>query len=147
MKRVFTIVTLALLALPLFGEEAKKEKSAEPEVKAAADSPLVAAAKRANRGAKKSVVITNDDVRNSKGHVTTTTMNRSVYVPEPMPTPEMVAAENAAKARVVAAEKAKKQEAEQKVKDEKMRRAAEMAEAGEVPQTDAEEVVPPPPAP
>ena len=145
MKRVLTIAAAVLLTLPVLAEETKKEKKAEPQAKPAVDSPLVAAAKRTNRGAKKRIVITNDDVRTARGHITTTNTNRPVHVPEPLPTPEMVAAENAAKAKVVAAEKAAKADEKKKAEEAKLRRAAEMAEAGEYrPGSDAEEVVPPP---
>jgi hypothetical protein len=97
------------------------------------DSPLVAAAKRANRlGKRPGVVITNDSVTASKGHVSTSTMIHTANVPEPELGPEAkIAQANAAKA---AQDKRVRDEAaakEKKVAEEKARRAAEAAAAAE----------------
>ena len=86
MKRTATIIlTLALAAPALYAEEP-----------AAQDSPLVAAAKRANRKGKKPTnVITNETLKKSGGsaHVTTTTKQAPLKMPAPdpvvRPTPEM----------------------------------------------------------
>ena len=155
MKRLLIIATTALLALPSFGEEKTEEKAADKQAQPQAaqtaqpapDSPLVAAAKKANRGAKKSVVITNDDLRNSKGHITTTTQSRSLNVADPLPTPEMVHAEKQAKIRTIAAEKAAKDQAVKKAEEEKMQRAAAAAEEGEDPYGDADPAAKPPEQP
>ena len=138
MKRLLTLATAALLSFPLLAAEkeqakpaaAEKEqaKPAEEKAKPAADSPMVAAAKRTNRGAKKSVVITNDDVKVSKGRLTTTSVVRPVFVPEPKPTPEMVHAEKQAKERAIATEKAAKAETARKAEQERAGRAAAMNE-------------------
>lgn len=139
MKRIVTIATAALLSLPLFGAEKEKAKTAPEPAKPVADSPLVAAAKRSNRGAKKTIVITNDDLKTATGgHITTTTRSFNVYVPDPVPTMEMVAAENTAKARAASAEKAAKAENERKKTADRIARAAVAAEAGEDPYAEEE---------
>ncbi|HVS30146.1 MAG TPA: hypothetical protein VMS98_01710 [Thermoanaerobaculia bacterium] len=138
MKRVITLAAAVLLSFPLIAAEEEKGKTTEPQAKPAVDSqakpavdsPMVAAAKRTNRGAKKSIVITNEDVKNSKGRLTTTSVVRQVFVPEPRPTPEMVAAEKAAKARAIEAEQAAKVAAARKAEQDRMERAAYNAEEG-----------------
>jgi hypothetical protein len=134
MKRTLATVLTLALALPLLAEEAKK--SEETPKTAPADSPLVAAAKRSNRLGKKpsSKVITNQTLKTSgaNAHVTTTSSQTSL---EPMlkrpaakPTPEMIAAEQAAQRRKAEAEAAaKKQEAQQK-QAHQVRAAAENVE-------------------
>jgi hypothetical protein len=87
MKRLLAIPAMVLLTLPLAGEEAKAPKTApktiaEPAANAPAESPLVAAARKTRRGAGKSIVITDDSVKKSKGHVTSTTI---VYTPPAIP--------------------------------------------------------------
>jgi hypothetical protein len=134
MKRLLTLAAAALLSFPLLAAEKEQAKPAEPQAKPAADSPMVAAAKRTNRGAKKAIVITNDDVKVSKGRLTTTSVVRPVFVPEPQPTPEMLHAEKQAKERAVAAEqaaKAAKAEAARKAELEKAARAVGDEEYGE----------------
>lgn len=94
MKRVLTISMAAALALPLFAEEPKRQ----PEKKAVhtqqepaetqQDSPMVAAAKRSKRSGKTSpIVITNATLKDyhANARVTTTTSERSLNVPEPVP--------------------------------------------------------------
>ena len=152
MKRLLIIATSALLAIPAFGEKTE-EKAAETKAAAvqpaqpATDSPLVAAAKKSNRGAKKSIVITNDDLKNSKGHITTTTQSRSLNVAEPLPTPEMVHAEKQAKIRALEAEKAAKDQAAKKAEETKMARAAAAAEDADDPYGDADPAGKPPEPP
>lgn len=168
MKRALTIVLV--LALPLMAEEKKAEEkkaanttattattSTAAEAQAAQpDSPLVAAAKRANRlGKKPAYVITNETLRTSGGnaHVTTTTNQPTIQMPKPLepprPTPEMVAADAKAKERKKLAEQAEK---ERLARQEQARKAEQEAAAREEGydgmQDDASEFVgsePPPP--
>jgi hypothetical protein len=139
MKRALKIMLAVSLALPLAADEAKKadEKKAEPSVAqqqpaAQTDSPLVAAARRTNRLGKKSAspVITNESLKASKGHVTTSTILRPINVPEPELGPEgkliQQKAQRAAeerKAREEAAAAAKKA-AEQKAREAEAAAAA-----------------------
>lgn len=108
MKRVLILSLAGALALPLFAEEPKstetkpaeapKQATAAPA--ANADSPLVQAAKRSNRkngGKKTTIVITNESLRASKGHITTTSAQAPINVPEPTPGPEQQLAEKQAK--------------------------------------------------
>lgn len=139
MKRSL-MLTLLLAALPLSADE---PKSGQPQAAAAQgttttaadESPLVRAARRANRlGKKPGTVITNESVKKSKGHITTTT----VYRPIEVATPAMPAGEAAAirkreaereQARVHVIREEKKKQAEFKTL-ERRARAAEMAEEG-----------------
>ena len=79
MKRLLAIPAMVLLTLPLAAEEGKPPRPAsktvtEPAPRPAVESPLVAAARKTRRGSGKSIVITDDSVKNSKGHVTSTTI-------------------------------------------------------------------------
>jgi hypothetical protein len=103
------MLALALLALPLLAE----------------DSPMVAAAKRANRLGKKPVskiVITNETVKSAgaNAHVTTTQDQKAIVLPpqeQVKPTAEEVAAKAAAEKRKAEAQAsaAKQQAAEKKI--------------------------------
>lgn len=148
MNKVLIITTATLLALPALAQE--KTTTAETPAPAAtgtvlggapvatstsADSPLVAASKRANRKGKKPTnVITNETVKKpSKAHVTTTTVQPpkiKAEPPKPLPTEEQLirerqAREYDAKQAAAAAEK-KKQEDEAR-----QRRLAAAADAAE----------------
>lgn len=140
MKRALCL--FVALALPLAAEETKqKPAEAAPRTQPAApqaqsDSPLVAAAKRANRLGRKPAapVITNETLRQSgaNAHVTTTSAQRPLVLPPslpaPRPTPEMQAdAAKAAREKVLAAEAVKKQKADA----EKAVKEAEAAAATE----------------
>lgn len=137
MKRALTMLLALTLSLPLLAAEQKEaSKPKSDEVKAAEpqlDSPMVQAMKRANRqGRPTAKVITNETIKASKGHVTTTTVQRSVNVPEPELTPTELAAKNAAerrqqeqKSRIIGASEA------QKAAAEKERRIAERASRSE----------------
>lgn len=143
MKRALILSLAGALALPMFAEEPKSteaEPAETPKQTAApattADSPLVRAAKRSNRknGKKATIVITNETLRNSKGHVTTTAAQAPLNVPEPKPGPEQELAEKLAKRAADAkrladarAEAAKKAAAH---RDAIRRNAAEEAEEG-----------------
>lgn len=112
MKRLLAFPAMVLLTLPLAGGEAKAPSGAatEPAAKAPVESPLVAAARKTRRGSGKSIVITDDTVKKSKGHVTSTTI---VYMPPAAPEK----AEQPVVA-VVPKDRAKKHEGPQKKADE-----------------------------
>jgi hypothetical protein len=126
MKTVLTL-SVALLALPLLAAEPQK-KAAEPApVPAVApapaatpDSPLVAAAKRARAGRKKSgsIVITDATLKKSTSnvHMTTTETMRPIVLPPPdtRPSAEMEARRIADETRKATAAKdtQKKKEAD-----------------------------------
>jgi len=127
-RAITSTLTLALLALPLFAEEAKKSETPKTETTQAAaapaqpapvDSPLVAAAKRANRLGKKpssKIVITNETLKSAGGnaHVTTSEVQPAIKLPPPAaPTSEMLANADAAARRKAAQETAAKTKADQ----------------------------------
>src|SRR5512146_246160 len=62
-------------------EPARTTTVAAAAAQPASDSPLVRAAKTTNR-AKKRIVITNESLKNSTGHVTTTKNQPPVYEPK-----------------------------------------------------------------
>jgi hypothetical protein len=164
MKRALIVL---VVALPLMADEPKsdnKEKTSPATTTTAAaapaaqpDSPLVAAAKRANRKGRKStaILITNENLKTSgaNAHVTSTTNSATIQMPKPLepprPTPEMEHARQQAEHQKQVAE----QEAKvRKVKEEKERAAQQAAAAAEEGydgmQDDAGEFVganPPPP--
>lgn len=132
------LLTLAL-ALPLLADEAKKKEEPKPAIAPAAqpDSPLVAAAKRANRLGKKpssKVVITNETLKAAGGnaHVTTTQSQGSleavVKMPPPAPTPEMVRAKQLEDLRAKEAEAAAAKQKAEEQRAKRMRYAAQNAE-------------------
>lgn len=139
MKRALTIPMVVLLAMPLFADDTQntaRPQAGAPAVAPAAqtDSPLVQAMKRANRQGKKSrKVITNDTLRTTKGgHVTTTTVQRSVNVPEPELSPTEREAMNVQRARQQEATVRQVGAAEaQKTAAERERRLAEKAQRAE----------------
>lgn len=157
MKRLL-IATAVLAALPLAAAE-KDPKSAEQQSGSAAEqsttaakptvappasttpakveSPLAAAARKSKRGdGKKRLIITNDTLKDSTGHVSTSNMKPAEL---PLAPPiaqktdkELIAAkakEKAAATREAALEK-RKQEAEKK-RQERLARLSEMAEGAE----------------
>jgi hypothetical protein len=96
MKRFRVLAAACIIALPVIAAEPKSEepKKSEPETAAAeasktvapADSPLVAAAKKANRFGKKRIVITNDDLKKDGGRIMTSTNSGApVYIPRSSP--------------------------------------------------------------
>lgn len=153
MRHLTALTAVALLALPLVADEAKpKTKTsttktqtqsappAEPRaVQAPAptveDSPLVAAAKRANRlGKTPKFVITSETLVTSGGHFTTTEQQYDVSnAAPPPPTQAELAARRSAEARQrqmrVAAEAAKQRE--QQAAQERMRLVTEAADAAD----------------
>jgi hypothetical protein len=133
MKRMLIVTAVSLLALPLGAEEkqpAKTSKTAKaaPAAKPPAESPLVAAARRARRGSGKSVVITDDTVKNSTGRVTSTTIVYSPTVPKDAPSAEVVHNQQRAKAKADEEKKAAAATDEKKKKDVETARLARLAE-------------------
>lgn len=121
MKRALTILA-AVLALPLMAGEQPAAPAAGSGVATATaqqDSPLVAAARRANRRGKKPTnLITNETLRQAGAgaHVTSTTAQINVHVSnDPLrPTPEMAAAKAAEiQRKQLEAEAARKKQAEE----------------------------------
>ena len=105
--------------------------TAQPATATVPDSPLVAAAKKASHGTpngKKRIVITDESVKNSTGHITTTRVQPSINVAEPAKGAEQVLYETKQKEKERAAERAKlaKKAAEEKQKT--MARASAAAE-------------------
>jgi len=88
------------------------------------DSPLVKAAKSAHKPAKKHIVITDEDVKHSSGHISTTRTLPPVYSPK-LQTEEATQAEIDAATRN-AAEKKKAIEAKAKADQEKKEHATRM---------------------
>jgi len=141
MKRALIISLAGALALPIFAEEPKKEAQPQPGQQAAApvstDSKLVQAAKRSNRkngGRKGTILITNETLRSSRGHITTAAAQAPLNVPEPKPGTEQ---ELAAKQAKRAADKKRiedaRAEAARKATEHRSglrRDAAEQAEEG-----------------
>lgn len=139
MKPLLMLTLLVTAAIPLGADEpkpAQTQTAAQEEAPAKEDeSPLVRAARRANRlGKKPGTVITNDSVKKSKGHVTTTTVQRPIHVPKPeMPADEAAAIKKResereqARVQVIGEEKRKQQELEARARRAS---AAEMAEEG-----------------
>jgi hypothetical protein len=131
MKRALTIVLVAL-ALPLAAEDAKPAQPVQH------DSPLVAAAKRANRKNKKptGIVITNESLKTSgaNAHVTTTAVSTAYDMPKilepPHPTPEMVAAQAREAERKKASEEAVARKKVDEKRDQARAAAAAAAEEG-----------------
>lgn len=155
MKRALTI--LAMAAIPVFADEPAKTTTAAATAPATqpivtsgtpvseGDSPLVAAAKRSNRGKKTTHKITNANLGRygaNGARITTTSKQEPIYIPPSPPpsdpTPEMKAAAETAEARKKAAfeaEKKKKEDAEKRLKDAA---AAERNEEGMYGETDAD---------
>lgn len=161
MKRALCLVVA--LALPLAAEETKqKPADAAPRTQPAAsqaqpDSPLVAAAKRANRLGRKPAapVITNETLKQSgaNAHVTTTSAQRPLVLPPnlpaPRPTPEMQAdAAKATREKLLAEQAAKKQKADAENARKEAAAAAAVEDGYDGGQEDADEFAgqaPPPP--
>lgn len=124
MKHALSLTLVALVSLPLFAEEAKQAAETQPKT---ADSPLVAAAKRGRASrAKKSIVITNESLKSSKGHVTTTTIEAAPVVAEPAEGPEAkLIAQKKRNDAAIKAREAKIAE-ERKAAEEKRAKAREM---------------------
>lgn len=126
MKR--TLISLAglLAAASLL---AATEKPATPQTTTAVpDSPLVAAAKKSKRPVKTRIVITDESVKNSKGHISTTRIQSNFNVAEPQKSTEEMMVETKAKEKERSAENAKLAKAAAEEKQKEVARAAAAAE-------------------
>ena len=146
MKRALALIFV--VALPLAADEPKSANTetapaqattaaAAPAPEAQADSPLVAAAKRANRkGRKPSILITNETLKTvgANAHVTTTATQNTIAMPKPLdpprPTPEMAHVRAQEIKKKALAEEAEKQKKADDEKERKKREAAAAAEEG-----------------
>ena len=156
MKHALCLVVA--LALPLMSEEEKQKPAPAPAApQAQPDSPLVAAAKRANRLGRKPAapVITNETLKQSgaAAHVTTTSAQRPLdlppNLPPPRPTPEMQAdAAKAVREKVLAEHAALKQRADAETARKEAEAAAATEDGYDGGREDADEFAgqaPPPP--
>jgi hypothetical protein len=144
MKRFPLLAAACIIALPMVAEEPKTEAKQKSEPAKAADqvkseparpeqvpdSPLVAAAKSANRAGKKRIVITNDDLKKTGGHITTTNIKSTVNVPTPLPSAEEFLYQQAKKQRTEAAEKAEKDRLAAEAEKKRIEGRAAMAAEG-----------------
>ena len=129
MKRLTITICTAVLALPLFAQDNPNTTTtvlAQPPAAQNADSPLVAAARATKRlGKKPSMVITNDTLLKSGGHMYTANAAASTEpLPKPLPQPDPAAVrlEASLKAKTDADAKAKQESAAKK--DQKLKAAA-----------------------
>jgi len=126
MKLTLTSLAALLVAGSLV---AATEKPAIAQTTTTAfDSPLVAAAKKSNRMGKKRVVITNESLKGSKGHISTTKMQTSFTVAEPAKTQEQVMAETKAKEKERTAQREKLVKAASDAKQKQIARVVAAAE-------------------
>lgn len=145
MKTILSVVLLLATGSALAATEKKAEApkplapaqaaaAVDPKAAVAAavdsplDSPLVQAAKRSKRTRKTSIVITDETLRTSKGHITTSTINPKLNVPEPIPSVEQTLMEQSRKEKAAAADRAA---TEKKVADEKQQKLNRRAAAAE----------------
>ena len=127
MKRLIAIPAVVLLTLPLAAAEKKAEKP--PTV----ESPLAAAARKSGRGTSKRVVITDETLKQSTGHLSTTSI---VYTPPPIPAKveqpaEVIANQERARERADEVKKAEELKLEEAKKSKEAGRRARLAEAAE----------------
>jgi len=100
MNRTLTFAAMVVVAVPLFAADPKPVPNPVQQP-VQGDSPLVAAAKRANRlGKKPAFVITNETLVTAGGHFTTTVQQAPIHPlppisPEVTTTPKPSAAPNA----------------------------------------------------
>lgn len=88
MNRTLTFAAILVVAAPVFAATPKTVANPTQQVQQG-DSPLVAAAKRANRlGKKPAHVITNDDLVTTGGHFTTTAQQSPITPLPPIATPQ-----------------------------------------------------------
>jgi hypothetical protein len=86
MNRTLTFAALVVVAVPLFAADPKPVPNPVQQP-VQADSPLVAAAKRANRlGKKPAFVITNETLVTAGGHFTTTVQQAPIHPLPPIST-------------------------------------------------------------
>jgi hypothetical protein len=129
MKRLTITICTAILALPLLAQDRPNTTEtvlAKPPATQNADSPLVAAAKATKRlGKNPSMVITNETLLRSGGHLYTANAPASTEpLPKPLPQPDPAAVrlEASLKAKTEADAKAKQESAAKK--DQKLKAAA-----------------------
>lgn len=137
MKRLLILTAVFVLSLPATADEKKSGKRATTDESASekaapVESPLVAAARKAKRGTSKSVVITEETLKKSTGHLTSTTI---VYMPDvskpSLPSSDIVANEARAKVKADAAKKAADEKELAKKKETEAGRLARLAEESE----------------
>jgi hypothetical protein len=136
MKRALTLTLASILALPLFAEEARKSEPKPAATARAGDSPLVAAARRNPRWKKAStIVITNDSLKRSQGHVSTSNAAAALpppHIAEPKPGPEAeIAARNARRAEEAKKLEQSRAKAKAQSEAERLKRRSEAAAAVE----------------
>ncbi|HEX6088413.1 MAG TPA: hypothetical protein VF266_28030 [Thermoanaerobaculia bacterium] len=140
MKRALTIVLALGLGASAFADDAAKKSEPQPQpapqAVTTADSPMVAAAKRANRKGRKpsTPVITNDQLNKSGDgvHVSTTATQKPFVMPKepPVPTPEMMHQQQREAEKRRAAAEAEKQKKAAEAKEQATAAAAAAAEEG-----------------
>lgn len=126
MKRTLISLAALLAAATLV---AATEKPAVPQTTTTApDSPLVAAAKKSNRPGKKRIVITDETVKTSTGHLSTTKFQNDFHVQEPRKPIEVVLAETKARERERAGEREKRAKEAAAAKQKQIARAVAASE-------------------
>lgn len=126
MKRMLISLAGLLVTASLF---AATEKPATPQTTGTApDSPLVAAAKKSNRMGKKRIVITDDTVKNSTGHLSTTKFQSDFHIQEPEKPADVVLAETKAKEKERAPERERLAKEADAAKQKQIARAVAAAE-------------------
>ena len=132
MKRLLLLGAVALLTFPLVAEEKEQQKPVKKSVAAPADSPLVAAAKRSRRATTKTIVITDESVKNSTRLLTTSDSTYAPKLPETIePSAEVVAIEQRAKARADQLKKEADEKAAELKRQQELARKARLAEGAE----------------
>jgi hypothetical protein len=127
MKR--TLIPLAALFVAASLVAATEKPATTQTTTAAPDSPLVAAAKKTNKlNGKKRIVITDESIKTSKGHISTTKFQSNFNVAEPQRSTEQVLYETKVKENERAAERAKLQKAADEKKQKQIARAVAAAE-------------------
>ncbi len=122
------IASVVLLVSGSLAAATEKQTQPAATTSTAPDSPLVAAAKKTNRAASKRIVITNETIKSSTGHITTTKIQPSISVAEPAKGAEQVMYETKLKEKERAAERGK---LAKKAADEKQKQTARLAAAAE----------------
>jgi hypothetical protein len=128
------IATAVLAALPVLAEEQKAQSSTAAEQTPASkpESPLAAAARTSKRNdGKKRVIITNESLKDAKGHVSTSKTNIQLPLVAALPPAKTEKELIQEKADQKAAE-AVRLAAEQKKKDTEQKRLARLARASEM---------------
>jgi hypothetical protein len=126
MRRLTTLAAALLIAAPLFAADAPKTNNTQTAV-APQDSPLVAAAKRAQKARTgKTTVITNETlVKTSSAGITTTDTQPAITLPSP--DAALIAMQNGTRPQAKSTQSGRPSPAE----EERQRRAAERAARAE----------------